>query len=88
MSLLRGRIYNRSKKAATGRSDRDFGVEKVAAPKTSEVLGERFGVSEKTVRNDGQFAASVEALKEFVPDVEERVMSGEVKRRGGNPVSG
>lgn len=85
MSLLRGRIYNRSKKAIPNESGRNQHQEvegqNVHQPKTSEVLGERFGVSGKTVQRDGQFAASVESLKEHVPDIESRVMSGEVKRR-------
>lgn len=69
MSLLRGRIYNRSKKAHGG--DRKSAESKdqfdpLIEPKsTAEVLAEKHGVSAPTIKRDGQFAASVEALKEF-----------------------
>lgn len=82
MSLLRGRIYNRSKKPAGGREGRAFSDGQNVHPKaTHESLGERFGVSGKTVQRDGKFADSVESLREHVPDIDTRVMSGEVKRR-------
>lgn len=87
MSLLRGRIYNRSKKARgapEGNSNRAIqsgqNVQIEKQP-THESLGERFGVSGKTVQRDGQFADSINTLKDHVPDIEERVMSGEVKRQ-------
>ncbi|MGP9549771.1 hypothetical protein [Halomonas sp. AOP42-D1-22] len=38
-------------------------------------------MSRDTIIRDGKFAESVESLKEHVPDIGERVMSGEVKRR-------
>jgi len=78
MSLLRGRIYNRSKKQGA-RTDITSGQN--VHKSTSDDLGERFGVSGKTVQRDGKFAESVESLKEHVPDIDARVMSGEVKRR-------
>lgn len=79
MSLLRGRIYNRSKKTVPNESGRnqygEVGGQNVHQPKTAEALGERFGVSGKTVQRDGRFAESVESLKEHVPDIEARLQA-------------
>lgn len=53
-----------------------------AAPaKTAERLAVLYGVSERTIRNDGQFAAAVDALKATQPDIEKRVMSGDIPSR-------
>lgn len=61
MSLLRGRIYNRVKKANGQRgpekpdqNDQAFG--------TAEKLADEHGVSAPTIRRDGQYAAAVEKL--------------------------
>src|SRR5687767_11871608 len=45
---------------------------------TAERIGEKHGVSRATVVRDGQFAAAVESLKPHVPDIEQRVLSGDV----------
>lgn len=53
-----------------------------AAPaKTAERLAVLYGVSERTIRNDGQFAAAVDSLKATQPDIEKRVMSGDIPSR-------
>lgn len=80
-SLLRGRRYNRAKKtpaesgAIGGASD---GQNVQRSQPTAERLAEQHGVTERTIRRDGDFAAAVETLKPHVPDIEERVMSGDV----------
>ena len=66
---VRGRIYNRSKKSRGG----DYGnqhtvangqnVQKPESTPTHETLGERFGVSGKTVQRDGKFAEKVEIAR-------------------------
>ena len=43
--LLVGQLYNQRKKAAHGRSDRNFGSAKVAPPNTAEQVAEETGVS-------------------------------------------
>lgn len=45
---------------------------------TAEALAEQYGVSAPTIKRDGQFAQAVETLKPHVPDIAERVMSGEI----------
>lgn len=77
-SLLQGRIYNRRKKAQGGRSDRSVGADKMSIPNTAERLADQHGVTERTIRRDGQFASAVETLKPVIPDIERRVMSGDV----------
>jgi len=83
MSLLRGRIYNRSKKPAGGREGRDFSDGQNVQPKaaTHETLGDRFGVSGKTVQRDGKFVSDIESLEQYSPGIGQRVMAGEVKRK-------
>ena len=66
-TLLLGRRYNRAKKAQGGRADREFGAAKVTSPNTAEKLAAEHGVSEKTVRNAGQYAEAVAAVEKAVP---------------------
>ncbi len=75
-ALLRGRRYNRLKKAAHGRSGRTFGVDKMSVPNTAERLAREHGVDEKTIRRDGHFAEAVEKARSLDPDIEPRVVSG------------
>lgn len=60
-TLLLGRRYNRTKKAAHGRADRDFSEDQIDTPKTNTAatLGEEYGVSEATVKRAGQYADAV-----------------------------
>ena len=67
VSLLRGRIYNRTKKAHGGARDQSDHL------KTSESLATAYGVGEATIRRDGQFARAVEVVKEACwPDYHHR----------------
>lgn len=66
-TLLLGRRYNRAKKAQGGRADRDFGTVKVTTPNTAEKLAKEHGVSEKTVRNAGQYADAIAKVEKAIP---------------------
>jgi hypothetical protein len=46
--------------------------------RTADRLAAQHGVSAPTIKRDGQFAAAVETLRPHVPDIEQRVMSGDV----------
>ena len=84
MSLLRGRIYNRSKKPAGGTGANQYkeqSGQNVQAAPTHETLGDRFGVSGKTVQRDGKFVSDIESLEQYSPGIGQRVMAGEVKRK-------
>jgi len=69
-SLLRGRRYNRQKQTGFRQNDGNA--------QTAEKLAGQHGVSPRTVERDGQFATAVETLKPHVPDIEQRVMTGDV----------
>ena len=78
MSLLRGRRYNRAKKAHGGdrKSESASSGQSVHLVKTAEALAKQHGVDEKTIRRDGQFAKAVEAVKSADPTIERRVAQG------------
>ena len=60
MSLLRGRRYNRAKKAPEDAGAlKGKGVDKIS---TASALAAEHGVDEKTIRRDGKFAEAVEVL--------------------------
>jgi len=42
---------------------------------TAESIAKQHGVSEKTIRRDGQFAAAVDKLKAIDPDIEQKIMA-------------
>jgi ParB family chromosome partitioning protein len=80
-SLLRGRRYNRVKKTkaeagAIGGASKPQNEE--CLPTTAETLATQHGVSRATIERDGAFASAVEAIKETVPDIEARVMTGDI----------
>jgi HTH domain len=83
---MRGRLYNRIKKAAHGREGRTFSESQSATPKdTATTLAEQHGVSRRTVIRDGKRA---EALEKLALDAERRM--GELLRAterasGGQP---
>lgn len=60
MSYIRGRMYNRMKEAHGGA--RESSGQNVHLPKTSEILAQQTGVSEKTVRRDEQYFKAVEKV--------------------------
>ena len=78
-SLLRGRIYNRTKKGIGER-----GAEKLHqndGASTAAKLATTFGVGKATIERDGQFARAVEEVKKADPTIEQRVHRGEVARQ-------
>ena len=76
MSLLRGRRYNRTKKAVGGDGTNQHSEEcgqNVHKARTAESLAAEHGVNEKTIRRDGEFAKAVETL-----GIERDVVSGAI----------
>ena len=61
VALIRGRIYNRSKKAHGGQKPGGKGQSDPSLS-TAETLAPKLGVSEKTLKRDGAFAEAVEKL--------------------------
>jgi len=74
-SLLRGRRYNRAKKAHGGdrksKDQNDLLIESTAVR-----LAKQHGVSAPTIKRDGQFASAVEKAKRLDPDIERKVTAG------------
>ena len=69
--LLLGRRYNRRKKAAGGRADRELSGDQNDLPKTADLLAAEYGVSAPTVKRAGKFAEEVErtpALKAAIAE--------------------
>jgi len=60
ISLLRGRVYERTKKAHGGAREAST---QNGDLKTSELLAEKFGVSKNTIQRDAQFARAVDELR-------------------------
>jgi protein gp37 len=76
-SLLRGRIYNRTKKAV-GRPENNSDKK---SELTAAKLATDYGVTSRTIERDGQFARAVEDVKKADPTIEQRVHSGEVNKQ-------
>ena len=55
-------------------------------PTTAERLAEEYGVSAPTVKRAGQFADAVAQLKPHVPDIQQRVMKGDVPSRASEGI--
>lgn len=70
LRVFRGRVYNRIKKVAHGRSDRSFGETIVILPNTAEQLAEKFDVGSATIKRDGKLAEKVDAN----PDLQHQIM--------------
>jgi len=64
MRLIRGRVYNRTKKAKHdgGQGKPRSGDQNEPNLKTADKLAEQFNVSPSTIKRDGQLAEAVEAL--------------------------
>ncbi len=73
MSLIRGRIYNRVKGVQGGDRKSKGQNDPLNAAAT---LAKEHGVSEKTIKRDGQFAKAVETLKPIIPDIAEKIAKG------------
>lgn len=79
-TLLLGRRYNRAKRADGGHGDQKSGG-KTFRPNAAESLAKEHGVTEKTVRNAGKFAESVEKAKAIDPAIEAKVSAGKAPPR-------
>jgi hypothetical protein len=72
MSLLRGRRYNRTKKANDGSRGNQH-TQPTDKMSTAEALASEHGVNEKTIRRDGEYAQAVETL-----GIEREIVTGDV----------
>jgi hypothetical protein len=77
-SYLRGKRYN-LEKHAEGRPEKR-GENPHVSGRTAERLARDYQVDEKTIREDGQFAAAVDTLKEVREDLPRAVMTKQSRR--------
>lgn len=79
-SNLRGRRYNRTKKAAHdgGKGKARVGAE-VAPTNTAATLAKQHGVSERTIKSDGKKAEAIEQLAKTKPELARAVVDGKKK---------
>jgi hypothetical protein len=79
-SLLRGQRYNRTKKphAGTGANQHEQRGQSGHSAKTADELAVQHGVSPRTMQRDGVFADAVDTLRDYLPDIDKRVMSGAI----------
>ena len=76
-SIIRGRMYNRTKKAAHGREGRTFSGSQSDTPKdTATTIGEKHGVSRATVIRDGKRAEALDNLEKTNPEEARAVRDG------------
>jgi len=73
-SILRGRRYNRTKKAQGG--DRKSKCQIDTLIDASAALAKQHGVSPATIKRDGKFAAAVEKVKAIDPQIAAKITSG------------
>lgn len=79
-SIIRGRRYNRTKKAAHGRDGRTFSESQIDTPKdTASALANQHGVSRATVIRDGKRAEAIEKLALTAPEQAKAVLDGKKK---------
>jgi len=96
LSVLRGRRYNRQKKAASfekGKSGNLSGRPSAAKArekqggkscppdKTADSMAKQHGVSPRTIKNDGKYAEAVEKATEVSPDLPRRIAEGKAPPR-------
>jgi phage N-6-adenine-methyltransferase len=79
-AYLIGKIYRETKKAPSGRADREFGEETISSPKTAERIAEQFNVSDRTVKNAEKFADAVDTIASTYGDeAKQKILSGATK---------
>lgn len=78
-SELRGRMYNGRKKNV-GRPNKLDQNDPIVCETTAEAVAKETGVSAPTIKRDGKYAEAVDVVAKQVPDVREKVRSGEVAK--------
>lgn len=74
MSLLRGRRYNRAKKAHGVRGPEKMDQNDPSS--TAEKLAKQHGVSAATIKRDGAFASAIEKARAVDPNIGQRIARG------------
>ncbi len=82
-SLMRGRLYNRQKRERGGTGANQYTEQKYQSDTsaTAERLSAELGVSAPTIKRDGKFAEAVDTLRPVLPDIDNRIMAGDIPSR-------
>jgi hypothetical protein len=80
-ALYLGKLYNVEKPKQGGTGANQHGAQTGHSVRSARQLAQEHGVSEKTVRRAGEFAEAVEKVKKADPDIEAKVVKGEVTRQ-------
>lgn len=80
-SIIRGRRYNRTKKAAHSRPANTGGAKSPSAEvalqvNTAKALADQHGVSERTIKSDGKRAEAIDKLALTAPEQAQAVLDG------------
>lgn len=73
-SYLRGQRYNREKRQDGGHGDQKSGGQNVRPKLAADRLASEYGVNERTIRRDGEFATAVDALAQNVGEQARQVI--------------
>jgi hypothetical protein len=76
MSLLRGELYNITKRADGGHGDQKSG-DQIDTPISAETIAQQHRVSPATVKRDGRFASAIGEIRTNVgEDAKQRILAG------------
>lgn len=80
-AYYRGKRYQHEKKkqGGDGSNQHKSKRETVSSLRTAEKLGEEYGVSDRTIKNDAAFADAIDAIDEVAPEVKATILSGKSK---------
>lgn len=74
--MIRGRIYNRMKGNRGGDRENQAKGQIVPLVDVAEKLGEKMGVSGKTIKRDGKFADAVDKIGVAKPEAKAAILNG------------
>ena len=81
ISYFRGKLYQQRKKVqgGTGANQYEQSAKNLHSAKTADVIGQEYGVTGTTIRNDADYAKAIDTIGEQVgEDVKHQILSGEL----------
>lgn len=79
-AYCRGILYAETKRPVGENQHSRLGQNVPPTARTSQPIAEQFGVSEKTIRRDAEFAEAVDTLEEIAPGTREKALAGELPK--------
>lgn len=81
ISYFRGKLYEQRKKAqgGTGANQYEQSAKNLHSAKTADVIGQEYGVTGTTIRNDADFAKAVDTIgNEAGQEVKQQILAGDL----------